>query len=258
MADLDRFLDVAVAVAQEAGRLTLGYFQRELSVERKGDDSPVTAADRGAEALIRARLTDAFPSHGQVGEEFGDDAGGRSHVWWIDPIDGTKAFVRGVPLYGVLIGLAIEGRVEVGVAHFPALAETLYAASDRGTRLNGRRVQVASTPTLRESFVGFTNAGAFAAQQRAQAWARVQAASAHQAGWSDAYGHALVASGRLEVMLDPIMNPWDCGPFPVLLREAGGRFGDWSGSETLFGGEAVSVSDRLWPQLAPLIRERDS
>jgi histidinol-phosphatase len=258
MAEIDRFLDTAVAVAQEAGRLTLGYFQRDIAVEQKGDASPVTVADRGAEALIRERLAAAFPSHGLVGEEFGDAAGGRSHVWWIDPIDGTKAFVRGVPLYGVLIGLAVEGRVEVGVAHFPALSETLYAGSGRGTRLNGRRVYVSPREELADAFVGFTNAGAFAAHGRAHAWSRVQGATAHQAGWSDAYGHALVASGRLEVMLDPVMNPWDCGPFPVLLREAGGRFGAWSGAETIFAGEAVSVSERLWPQLAPLIAERDT
>jgi myo-inositol-1(or 4)-monophosphatase len=258
MAEIDRFLDAAVAVAHEAGRLTLGYFQREIVVEQKGDDSPVTVADRGAEALIRQRLEAAFPSHGLVGEEFGDHSGGRSHVWWIDPIDGTKAFVRGVPLYAVLIGLAIEGRVEVGVAHFPALGETIYAATGRGTRLNGRQVHVSPRAQLAEAFVGFTNAGAFAAHGRARAWSRVQAATAHQTGWGDAYGHALVASGRLEVMLDPIMNPWDCGPFPVLLREAGGRFGAWSGEETIFGGEAVSVSDRLWNELAPLIAERDT
>jgi myo-inositol-1(or 4)-monophosphatase len=258
MVELERYLEMAVKVAHEAGRLTLGYFQRDLQVDVKGDDSPVTIADRGAEELIRARLADAFPSHGQVGEEFGDEAGGRSHVWWIDPIDGTKAFIRGVPLYAVLIGLAVEGRVEVGVAHFPALGETLYAASGRGTHLNGRRVWVAKSERLSDAFVGFTNARAFADHGRARAWARVQANTAHQAGWSDAYGHALVASGRLEVMLDPVMNPWDCGPFPVLLREAGGRFGDWSGVETLFGGEAVSVSAQLWPQLAPLIAERDT
>lgn len=257
MAELEHFLRVARDLAEEAGALTLQHFRRELEVELKSDDSPVTIADREAEARIRSRLADLLPTHGVVGEEYGDEAGGRSHVWWIDPIDGTKSFVRGVPLYGVLIGLAIEGRVEVGVAHFPALGEMLWAASGYGTHLNGRRVSVSPQRELSAAFVGFTNAGSFARYRRAAAWAAVQRATAHQAGWGDAYGHALVACGRLEVMLDPVLNAWDAGPFPVLLREAGGRFGDWNGVETLHGGEGVSVSEALWPSLAPLLRERD-
>jgi histidinol-phosphatase len=257
MAELDRYLSIARTLAEEAGALTLTHFRRELQVEYKSDDSPVTIADREAEMHIRNRLEELLPDHGVVGEEFGDDAAGRSHVWWIDPIDGTKSFVRGVPLYGVLLGLAIDGRVEAGVAHFPALDEMVWAASGGGTYLNGRRVHASATRDLADAFVGFTNAGSFERYQRAGAWAAVQRATAHQAGWGDAYGHALVACGRLEVMLDPVMNAWDAGPFPVLLREAGGRFGDWKGVETIHGGEAVSVSEALWPSLAPLLSERD-
>jgi histidinol-phosphatase len=253
MHDLSRYLSVAADVAVEAGRFTLQHFRGDLTVEHKHDHSPVTVADRGAEEIIRERLSSAFPDHGLVGEEYGAEGEERPLVWWLDPIDGTKAFVRGVPLYGVLLGLAVEGRIEVGVAHFPALGETLTAASGQGTRLNGRLVRVRETAQLRDAYVGFTGARAFAEQGRAQAWQRVQQATAYQAGWSDAYGHALVASGRLEVMLDPIMNPWDCGPFPVLLREAGGMFGDWQGRETIFGGEAISVTRALWPQLQPLL-----
>ncbi len=257
MADLDRFLDVALEAAFAAGQATLAHFRTGVAVEVKADASPVTEADRAAEALIRRHLGRAFPDHGIVGEEEGADREGASHVWWVDPIDGTKAFVRGVPLYAVLIGLAVEGRVEVGVAHFPALGETVYAASGRGTRLNGRPVRVRDTASLADAYVAFTDAGAFARHGRAGAWERIQRATAYQAGWSDAYGHALVASGRLELMLDPIMNPWDAGPFPVLLREAGGRFGDWSGVETIHGGEALSTSERLWPQVAALVGERE-
>jgi histidinol-phosphatase len=257
MADLDRFLDVALEAAFAAGQATLAHFRTGVAVETKGDATPVTVADRAAEDVIRACLGRAFPDHGVVGEEAGADRPEASHVWWVDPIDGTKAFIRGVPLYAVLMGLAIEDRVEVGVAHFPALGETVYAASGRGTRLNGRPVRVRDTATLAASYAAFTDAGAFARHGRAGAWARVQAATAYQAGWSDAYGHALVASGRLELMLDPVMHPWDAGPFPVLLREAGGRFGDWSGRETIHGGEALSTTERLWPQVAALIGERE-
>lgn len=258
MDDLTRFLDVAVDAAHEAGRRTLARFQTDLDVEVKDDDSPVTVADRDAETVLRDRLERAFPTHGIVGEEFGASRPGASHQWFLDPIDGTKSFIRGVPLYGVLVGLEIDGRVEVGVAHFPALGETVSAASGLGTRWNGRRTYVRGSAALEDAYVGFTDAASFARHGRAAAWDAVQRRAAYRPGWSDAYGHALVATGRLDAMLDPIMHAWDCGPFPVLLREAGGRFGAWDGVETIHAGEAVSCSGALWPALAPLLAQRDA
>jgi histidinol-phosphatase len=257
VSELTRYLDVALEVSFEAGRRTLAYFQTPLHVDAKADATPVTVADREAESLLRTRLEAAFPRHGVVGEEFGASRPDATHQWYLDPIDGTKSFVRGVPLYAVLVGLEIEGRVEVGVAHFPALGETLAAASGEGTRWNGRRVHVRSAAALADAFVGFTDAASFARHGRGRAWEEIQAASGFRPGWSDAYGHALVASGRLDAMLDPVMHAWDCGPFPVLLREAGGRFGSWDGHETIHAGEAVSVSAALWPALEPLLALRD-
>lgn len=251
--DLTRYVDVAIATAYEAGRLTLGYFGTGLRPDFKEDDTPVTVADREAEALIRRRLAAAFPDHGLLGEEYGEEREGSSHRWLIDPIDGTKSFVRGVPLYGVLLGLEIEGRVEVGVACFPALDELVAAASGHGCRLNGRPCRVADTAELRRAVVSFTDAASFEAHGRAEAWARVMAATGQRVGWSDAYGHMLVATGRCELMLDPVLNPWDAGPFPVILREAGGYFGDWSGRERLDGGEGLSTTARLKDEVLRLI-----
>jgi histidinol-phosphatase len=155
---LHEYVEFAVQTAHEAGRLTLGYFRTELQPEMKADDSPVTAADRKAEELIRARIEHRFPGHRIVGEEFGSTGSDASApCWWIDPIDGTKAFVRGVPLYGVLIGLEIENRIVAGAAYFPALDEMLYAADGSGCFLNGRRCRVSSTPSLARSIVSFTN-----------------------------------------------------------------------------------------------------
>jgi len=252
---IDEFLDFAKRTAFEAGRLTLGYFQTDIQPDFKADDSPVTIADRKAEELIRRRIEKRYPRHTIVGEEFGvSEAGASSYCWLIDPIDGTKSFIRGVPLYGVLIGLEIEKRVEVGVAYFPALDEMLSAASGRGCWLNGRRCRVRETDTLSRSIISFTDAAAFKAAGREAAWQALLAASYYSAGWSDAYGHALVASGRLELMLDPLMNPWDCGPFPVILREAGGYFGDWSGRETIHGNEALSTTRRLLSEVLEIIQ----
>ncbi len=249
-------LDFATELAYDAGRLTLGYFGRSpegLGLERKADASPVTVADREAEALIRRRVSARYPEHAILGEEFGEDAKNASHRWLVDPIDGTKAFVRGVPLYGVLVGLEIEGRVEVGAAYFPALNEMCAAATGLGCTLNGRTVRVSEAHSLAESTVGFTDIASFATYSRAEAWGHIAAAAYDRRGWSAAYGHMLVATGRMEAMFDPVMNAWDCGPFPVLLREAGGYFGDWSGQETVYGGEALSTTKALLPEVLRLI-----
>jgi len=248
-------LDFAVQTAYEAGRLTLGYFRTgEARPELKPDDTPVTVADREAEKLIRARIGARYPGHAVVGEEYGaGGATGSSHRWILDPIDGTKAFVRGVPLYGVLIGLEIEGRCEVGVAYFPALGEMVYAASGLGCYCDGRRCKVSDTVTLARGILSFTDAASFEEHGREEAFRRLRSAAGGSRGWSDAYGHALVATGRADLMLDPVINPWDCGPFPPILREAGGFFGDWSGNETIYAGEALSTTRTLLPEVLRLI-----
>ena len=259
-AHLKPLLDFATELAYDAGRLTLGYFGRSpegLGLSYKDDASPVTLADREAEALIRKAIRTRYPDHAVLGEEFGegvgDDTKNATHRWLIDPIDGTKAFVRGVPLYGVLLGLEVEGRVEVGVAYFPALDELCAAASGLGCTLNGRPARVSDKQTLAESTVGFTDIAGFADYGRAEAWERIAATAYDRRGWSDAYGHMLVATGRMEAMFDPVMNAWDCGPFPVLLREAGGYFGDWSGRETVYGDEGLSTTAALLPELLSLM-----
>ncbi len=251
------YLDFAVETAYLAGRLTLGYFQTGLRPDMKPDDTPVTAADRAAEQLIRGRIERAYPDHAIVGEEFGVTEGEAAEFrWFVDPIDGTKSFVRGVPLYGVLIGLEIAGAIAAGAAYFPALDEMVAAATGEGCWWNGRRVRVSDVTDLRRATVCFTDVAGFARHGRAAAWERIQAATYYRAGWGDCYGHALVATGRAELMLDPIMNAWDCGPFPVILREAGGYFGDWRGNETIYGDEALATTGALLPQVLALIGER--
>jgi len=251
---LGEYLNFAIETAYQAGRLTLGYFLTDLKPDFKSDDSPVTIADREAEAFIRARLEKQFPAHAIIGEEYGEKAPDQiTHRWIIDPIDGTKSFVRGVPLYAVLLALEIEGQIEVGVVYFPALDEMLYAASGSGCFWNGRPTRVRPTEKLNRSVLSFTDPANFAEYGRSAAWERLKKASYYRVGWSDAYGHALVASGRIELMLDPVAESWDCGPFPVILREAGGYFGDWAGNETIYGREAMSTTRKLLPEVLSII-----
>jgi histidinol-phosphatase len=255
--NLRPYLEFGVQTAYEAGRLTLGYFGTEAArPEFKADDTPVAVADREAERLIRERIAARYPKHAVLGEEYGEAEGSDiDHRWIVDPIDGTKSFLRGVPLYGVLIGLEIEGVCEVGAAYFPAIDEMVYAATGEGCYRNGRRAHVSTTQSVAQGMVSFTDAGSFEEHCRSGAWQRVRSAAGGARGWSDAYGHALVATGRIELMLDPIMNPWDCSPFPPILREAGGYFGDWSGNETIYSGEAMSTTGSLLREVLSLIED---
>ena len=255
--DLGHALDVCLGAVHDAGRLTLGYFARGVGARLKDDMTPVTEADEAAEELIRARLRAAFPDHGVVGEEHGVTNAGAEARWYIDPIDGTKSFVRGVPLYAVLLALEVAGEVVVGAAAFPALGETLYAAKGRGAYLNGRRVRARDTARLEEAFVAFTDAHSFEAAGRGGAWRRLTARAYHRPGWGDAYGHACVAAGRAEVMIDPVLAPHDAGPFGVILPEAGGWFGDVRGRPGIHGGSGVSCTRALLPQVMAALNAPD-
>ena len=252
---LQDYLEFAVQIAYSAGRLTLSYFQTDVQVELKPDQTPVTVADYKAEELIRSHIEKHFPQHAIVGEEHGvKESTGSSHRWFIDPIDGTKSFIRGVPAYGVLIGLEVEGRMEVGVAYFPALDEMIAAASGEGCWWNGRRARVSNVQKLRQGLVAFTDVASFAESGRAEQWERIKRATWYRAGWGDAYGYLLVATGRAELMLDPIMSPWDCAPFPPILEEAGGYFGDWQGDRTIFANEAMATTQELLPEVLALLQ----
>ena len=249
------YLDFATETAYLAGRLTLGYYQSGLRPDIKGDGSPVTVADRLAEELIRGRIEKRFPQHAVLGEEYGDQGGeSSSHRWLIDPIDGTKSFMRGVPLYGVLLGLEIEGVVEVGAAYFPALDEMVAAASGEGCWWNGRRAHVSPVSELRQAVVAHTDLGTFWKKGCQDVWERLVQSTYYRVGWSDAYAYALVATGRAEISIDPVMNVWDCGPFPPILKEAGGFFGDWHGQETIYAGQALATSQALLPQVLDLLQ----
>ncbi|MEM1443554.1 MAG: inositol monophosphatase family protein [Verrucomicrobiota bacterium] len=253
---LQSYLEFAEKTAREAGALTLEYFLTDLApAEFKGDDTPVTIADRNAESLIRERISATYPDHEIVGEEFGESETKSSHRWIIDPIDGTKSFVHGVPLYAVLLALEIEGSVEVGCAYFPALDEIIVAASGIGAFWNGKPCSVSEETKLDRAVCAHIDTAYFAQNGKSEAWDRLQKAVYYNAGWCDAYGYLLVATGRAEVMLDPVMAVWDCGPFPPIFREAGGYFGDWSGNEgNINGGEALATNRHLSSQVVEILQ----
>ncbi|HJQ83577.1 MAG TPA: histidinol-phosphatase [Candidatus Binatia bacterium] len=246
-------LAVAVDAAREGGRRTLAWFNAGATVEWKADGTPVTRADREAEAAMRAVIGRAFPSHGILGEEDGESAGAAPYRWIIDPLDGTRSFVRGVPLYGTLVGIEAAGEPVVGVIHLPALGETIAAARGEGCTWNGRPCRVSTVNRLEKSLVAVTEERS--ARARSAAYERLASRTAMQRTWGDCYGYALVATGRAEVALDPAMNVWDCAALLPVVEEAGGRFTTWRGERTIHGGDAVATNGVLHAEVLGLLAE---
>jgi histidinol-phosphatase len=248
-ADATLVLDDRIAPAAELARLTgtvaLRYYRSRLTVETKSDGSPVTKADREAETAARAWVRSRFPDDGILGEELGEDRPGARRRWVIDPIDGTKSVVRGTPLWGSLVALCEGTRVLAGAAYFPAVDELVAAAPGAGCWWNGSRCRVSEVDTLAQATV-LTTDERFRERPEWQAgWRALSTAAAVSRTWGDCFGYLLVATGRAEVMCDPVMSPWDAAALQPIIEEAGGTFTDWAGVATAFGGSVVATNRRL-------------
>ena len=256
MNERKELLDFAVDLARGAGDITLRYFRKQPETSKKSDGSYVTIADREAEEYLRRQIAERFPNDGVLGEEDGETQGTSGRRWILDPIDGTFAFVHGVPLYGVLIAVEIENELTVGVVNMPALGEIVSAAKGLGCFLNGEPARVSKTSRLEDalllstSFIACSRAGYGRAAELLQARAKVSRT------WGDCYGYVLVATGRADVMLDPVMNLWDCAPLLPILEEAGGTFTDWRGVTTASGGNAIATNGLLFNEVMSLVREQ--
>jgi histidinol phosphatase-like enzyme (inositol monophosphatase family) len=246
--ELNQLLEFAVDLARGAGEITLQYFRQKPETSTKSDGSYVTIADREAESYLRKRIAERFPDDGILGEEEGELQGTSGRRWILDPIDGTFAFVHGVPLYGVLIAVEIEGEMKVGVVNIPALGEIVSAAKGVGCFLNGELARVSNTAELQDALLLCTSFSGRASelQQKAKV----------SRTWGDCYGYVLVATGRADVMLDPVMNLWDCAPLLPIMEEAGGTFTDWRGVRTVDGGNAVATNGVLFEEVMSLIRQQ--
>ncbi|TVR62609.1 MAG: histidinol phosphate phosphatase [Gemmatimonadales bacterium] len=245
--DLSVLLEFAVQAAQAAGALTLRHFGGRVADQAKADGTPVTTADQEAERILREQILARFPHDGILGEEGGHGSPGRSgRRWIVDPIDGTRAFMRGVPLYAVLVALERGGVPVLGVAHFPALGETVAAAEGQGCYRDGIRCRVNQVRHLQDAVALTSDPGFTAVSPVGPGWSRLTAQVSYTRSWGDAYGHCMVATGRAEIMLDPAeLAPWDAAPLLPILREAGGRFTDLAGNETVHGGSGLSTNGLL-------------
>ena len=252
--EIEELTEFAESLARAAGAVTLRYFGTGVEAEVKADGTPVTVADREAESLLRDRIHERYPDHGILGEEFGEDRPGAPVRWILDPIDGTKSFVHGVPLYGVLIGVEIDGEPAVGVAHLPALQETVSAGRGIGCMWNGARANVSRVDRLEDALLLTTGVGSAERQGIGPGWRALAEKAAFVRTWGDCYGHVLVATGRAEIMVDPILSAWDASPFLPILTEAGGQFTDLNGVPTIHGGSAVASNGILHGDVLGLLR----
>lgn len=252
---LEPYLNFAKQLAYRAGRITLAHYNKGIQHDLKSDESPVTVADRAAEQFIRGEIEKTFPNHAIVGEEYGEKAGeGNPFRWFVDPIDGTKSFIKGVPFYSVLIGLEIEGVSRVGAVCFPALDEILYGADGLGAWCNGRRVHVSEVKDMKKAVFLYTSWSGFRTKERTDVFENLHRDCFYGRGWSDAYGYHMVATGRAEIMLDPSIQLWDVAPFPAIFREAGGFFGSWEGEEGHTHGEGLACNAALKRKILKLTR----
>ncbi|WP_419924538.1 inositol monophosphatase family protein [Candidatus Poriferisocius sp.] len=244
-------LNEAVELTREAGRLTLGWFNdHDLSVRRKGDGSPVTDADQVAEAFLREALAKRFPDDAVIGEEYPAEQGTSGRTWIIDPIDGTRSFVRGVPLYTTLLAMIDQHGPAIGVSAVPGLDETVWAGRGLGCYHDGRPCQVSPQTELARSYLcasGFEwwPEGAFD---------RVSRTGARMRTWGDGYGYVLVATGRTEAMIDPGLNLWDIAPMLVIIPESGGQITQWNGATTAEAGDWLATNGAIHDQLLNRLR----
>ena len=250
-------LDEAVELARQAGVLTLDWFNDHgLSVSRKDDGSPVTEADKAAEAFLREALAERFPDDAVIGEEFPEAQGTSGRTWVIDPIDGTRSFVRGVPLYTTLLAMIDQDGPAIGVAAVPGLDEAVWAGRGLGCYHNGRRCQVSSQAELSRSYLcasGFEwwPDGAFDRVRRTRD--RQNRTGPRLRTWGDGYGYVLVATGRVEAMIDPGLNLWDIAPMLVIVPEAGGQVTQWNGTDIPSAGDWLATNGNFHEELRTLL-----
>lgn len=243
----------------QAETLVMKYFMNEsLQVMLKGDQSPVTVADRGAEELLRGKISQEFPNDAIMGEEFGPQDGTSGYRWILDPIDGTKSFIHGVPLFGMLIGLQYEGECVAGICRIPATQEVVYAQKGGGAwwqRGDSKPVpaKVSETTSISESLFLFTAVEGFQEINRYELLGEFSKACRLSRSWGDCYGHILVATGRADLMVDPLLAEWDAAALIPIVEEAGGVFMDWKGDSTALGGNGISTTPALKEEIMKMI-----
>jgi histidinol-phosphatase len=237
--------DAAIDAAQRAAQLAFRYFDNDVAIEWKKDQSPVTIADREAEQLLRTDLLGAFPDDGFLGEEFGAQAGTSGYRWIVDPIDGTRSFVRNIPVWATLVGLTYKDEAIAGVVVAPALGQTWRALRGDGAYRGERRIRVSDVDDLKKATLFYTNLSWFARAGKTQQFLALSAQVQNQRGYGDFWGHMLVAQGSGDVMVEHGVHVWDVAAVKPIVEEAGGRYSDWEGRPDLHRPDVLVSNGKL-------------
>ena len=253
-------MELANRIAREAGLITLEFFRSgRFEVERKGDGSPLTIADQQAERHLRAEIEKRYPNDGIVGEEFGETPGSSGIRWILDPIDGTKSFISGVPLYGTMVGIEKDGIAQVGSVFFPGLNQAIFASRGQGAWHVGgdnaaTRAQVSSRSQLADAVLVTSEAETFGDRGAQEVYDQLSQSVYFARTWGDAYGYMMVAIGKIEVMIDPILNVWDAAAVQPIIEESGGRFTDWAGKSRIDAGESIGSNGLVHEDVLAITR----
>ena len=256
--ELDEWLGFALACCDAADVLAMEHFRRDLVIETKPDRTFVTQADQAIERLIRERIADAYPDHGLIGEEYGTDAGEGRVRWYIDPIDGTHNFMRGVPLFGTLLAAEVDGEIVLGVMSAPALGSRWYARRDSGawavdalgpTAGEPRPIHVSGVGSLDDAQIVYASPYDIAASGEAPGFDALVRSVWRDRGFGDFWGYALVAEGAAEVMIEVGPHSWDLAAPSIVVTEAGGVFTDLRGAHSIHSGHALATNGRLHAQV---------
>ncbi|NVO56301.1 inositol monophosphatase [Rhodobacteraceae bacterium B1Z28] len=241
MLEANALTEHAQKISEIASGSAMRYFRGSLGVEFKQDESPVTQADKGVEAEVRSYLKQHFPCHGVFGEEHGRDAGDERHMWVIDPIDGTRSFLSGHPLFGFLLAHLIDGQAQLGVVGMPALNETYIGVVGEGAALNGHPIHVSSTTRLDQSIL-YVNEGDKIYRDYPEVFSRLMQAGQTRRFAYDCYPHALLASGHVDAVVDYDLQPYDFLAVSSLIEAAGGVMTDWQGHPLTLESDGAVVS----------------
>lgn len=228
------------------------FGSHDVAIEIKSDQTPVTAADRGAEELMRAMIAKRFPTHGVLGEEFGSDRIDAEFVWVLDPIDGTKSFATACPLFGTLISLLHHGRPLLGCIHQPVLRQ-LMIGDGTTTTLNGQPVRFREPADLAAATLLVTDTMSVPRHQSAAGWDALCKRVRMVRTWGDCYGYLLLSAGWADIMGDPVMNPWDIPALIPIVRGAGGVITDWQGREPMNAQSTLAAHPKLHAEVVKLL-----
>jgi histidinol-phosphatase len=247
--------EFAAEVARQAARVALGYFDADLTVEWKHDHTPVTIADRETEEFLRSRILERFPGDGFLGEEFGDTPGSSGFRWVLDPIDGTRSFVRGIPIWATLIGLEYKGEQIAGIAEAPAIGQTYRALRGDGAFRNDRRIRVSEIARLSEAQIFYSSLSWFIKAGRRDAFLNLVSQTDRQRGFGDFYGFVLVAQGAGELMVEYGVHAWDVAGLKVIVEEAGGRYSDWEGKPNTYRPDVMVSNGKLHDEALRILND---